>query len=131
MDERALHEVQATGQQAVPYLMGQLFALTKALHCYTMVVAMTGKEVPTGVEFPYDVGRGGNKKVDYCDMVFTAWMPEDERGLSDDERRARAGQLRVFLSKNRSGPRALEHLVIEPATGRVLPTEIWSERDAN
>lgn len=126
VDEAAPVEVLEDPNLHSRYLMQSLFAITKRMQCYTLVVANLPRAVSPGVEFPYDAGRGGGKQTDYCDYVYSAWAPADEHGIPEDERLARMGQLRVRLAKNRHGPAVTEYLVIDRRTLAVLPSEHWS-----
>lgn len=121
-------DVVASDTMAPGYIMQEMAKMTKALNVYSVILNQLPKNVPEGVEFPYDAGRGGSKQTDNCDYIYTIWRPDREHGIPEDEVIKRAGQYRLRLSKNRHGASITAYLKFEGETGRIVPDEDWAMR---
>jgi hypothetical protein len=117
----APRSIQNDELQAAGYIMEELFHVSKATDTFILVLQQLPKEVPPGVWFPKDAGRGGSKQTDYCDIILGAYRPEQESGIDEDEKARRRGQYKLALLKNRHGAEEIAHLIFDTNTLRIVP----------
>ena len=117
----APRNVQNDELQSSGYIMERLFQVCKAADVFMLVLQQLPKDVPAGIGFAKDAGRGGSKQTDYCDIILGAWRPEQEMGLEDDEKASRLGQYKLALLKNRYGAEIIAHLMFDTNSLRIVP----------
>jgi len=117
----APRSVQNDDMQAAGYIMQELFKVTKIADVLTLVLQQLPKEVRSGVEIAADQGRGGSKQTDYCDYIFTLWRPEQQEGLTDEDRIALEGRYMLALKKNRHGASTIANLYFDRKNLRITP----------
>jgi hypothetical protein len=107
--------------QAAGYIMERLFQVSKQADVFMLVLQQLPKDIPAGVPFAKDAGRGGSKQTDYCDLIFGAHRPEQEAGIEPDEKAKRRGHYKLTLLKNRYGAEETAHLMFDTTCLRIVP----------
>lgn len=121
VDDDAPREIKASELAQPGYVMKKLFAVAKATNVFMLVLQQLPKEIPPGVPFGYDAGRGGSQQTDFCDYIFQIWRPEQQQDLDENEKLKVLGQYKFALGKNRYGRDWVEHLHFDRSTLRILP----------
>lgn len=117
----APRDVRGSDVLAPGYIMQELFKVCKAVDVFLIILQQLPKEVPPGMPYSYDAGRGGSKQTDYCDYILQIYRPEQKADIDEQERLEVEGQYKIIFGKNRYGASTLAHLYFDKSTLRIMP----------
>ena len=117
----APRDIRGSDVLAPGFIMQELFKVCKAVDVFMIVLQQLPKEVPPGMPYSYDAGRGGSKQTDYCDYILQIYRPEQRSDIDEQERLEVEGQYKIIFGKNRYGASTLAHLYFDKSTLRIMP----------